>query len=141
MPETGYLTEPDYWANTLWETVGYVKSIRTEMEGPRHAMFFTLAIHKRHMEEVYRYQQFLVYLDVGTTVAVTQLQLLRDAMWSMGVFGYPYLVRVHFNFMDSEEKYAFPYYLEVSRESSYPVSVEDFYDFGSSSWKVHLPLS
>lgn len=143
MARTGYIDTPDYYEDELYETVGYVERIWVEREAGRDAMFFTLAIYARDTAAwlgradgaPVRYQKFFVYLDIGTTVALGQLQLLRDAMWSRtSSSNPPYLVRVHFNFKEADQIYAFPYWVGISIAETYPVYVNDFYRDEVGRW-------
>lgn len=152
MTDFGHIPEPDYFDDDLYETVGYVERIWVEQESGRDAFFFLLAIYARgrasgfHDPTVapFRYQKFFVYLDIGTTVAMGQLQLLRDAIWSRQVSSRPpLLVRVHFNFKDATQNYAFAYWVGINLVDTYPVVVEEFYQEEITSrwpggWYAHL---
>ena len=61
----------------MYQAAGYVLFVQTEKASTRDQIWFGL---RRFFEASYVDQSYMVHLDVDTTVALTQLQLLRDAM-------------------------------------------------------------
>lgn len=101
----GYIERPSYFGTAdgdyediLYETIGYPKQIRIDQEDSRDMIMFELQIHASTLFPPVTCW-CLIYLDVGTTVALTQLQLIRDAFESNG----DYYVRIHFNFVEDDE--------------------------------------
>lgn len=74
-----YLERPGH--DQLATVGGYVVKIWVEQEGERDQLKFTLEMFSQVTGQLSSRQwTFSIYLDVGTTVALAQLQLLRDAM-------------------------------------------------------------
>lgn len=136
----GYIPDAEYNGHELWETVGYVEQIWSEQEGGRHAVYFKLRIYLSEDEQ--RTRTFMIYLDVATTVALTQFQLVRDALWSKVYLKTPHLVRVHFNFVDENEDLAIAYWVGVLIQDTTPVTVGEFYAglamITPDTWRVHI---
>lgn len=137
-PTYNFISTPDYLDDHLFETVGYVEYIRVEQVGGRSTLQFLLEI---SLATGNYHLRCIKFLDVNTTVALAQLQLLRDAMWS-GRVGATYLIRVVFNFAEMG-RYDKAYFYELFAISSdtYPVSPLGY--FGPAGewgmWYVHDP--
>ncbi|MFZ5477062.1 MAG: hypothetical protein ACOZNI_09835 [Myxococcota bacterium] len=131
-PDTGYLMGddgPDYEDDFLLDTMGYVTRVWVEQENGRDSLYFKLVIYRDDDDEPW-VQTFWIYLDVGTTVALAQLQLLRDAMYSrLFASKVPFAVRVHFNFSSSSESTAYVYWLSLIYEDDAYTVQQYFKDF------------
>lgn len=137
MAEFGLIDRPSYHGHELYETVGYVTQIWVEQETTRDSLYFMLDIYVRSFETPEHSQICRVHLDVGTTVALAQLQLLRDALYARD-----YLVKIHFNFEERDEKYANVYWLGVLRPTTGPVTVREYYELTGMPtpvWYFHFP--
>ncbi len=64
--------------DALERAVGYVQYVAVEQMDGRDAIVFRLEEWEYYVDTVSK--RYAIYLDVGTTVALAQLQLLRDAM-------------------------------------------------------------
>lgn len=91
-----WLDRPNFEEDDLIDWYGYVTELWVEQEDERDQIFFTLQTELFFGFVLVKEYTFCIYLDVGTTVALAQLQLLRDAL------EHDYLVRVHTNNADSD---------------------------------------
>lgn len=100
-----YVERPNYEEDNLETFDGYVTELWVEQEDERDQLKFNLYSQEGSQEyEI----TFNIYLDVGTTVALAQLQLLRDAML------HNLLVTVHFKFDWSSSGSAYyVYYVKI----------------------------
>jgi hypothetical protein len=71
----------------LDRTAGYAHAVGVEQMGERDTVFVQL--YEYYSDGSMENTRYAAYLDLGTTVALAQLQLLRDAM----AYGWPVLVR------------------------------------------------
>lgn len=127
-PDVGWIEGPNY-DDDLASTVGYVTRIWVEQEDSRATIRFRLRIFRGVVG--YHDQDCIVMLDQNTTVALAQLQLLRDAFASYQVAseGAPaVLVHVHFNFRDDDHEWLFVYWLRViyDGELPYPTTAQGY---------------
>lgn len=137
MAEFGLHERPSYYEQELYETVGYVTQIWVEQETEHDSLYFMLDIYARSTEVPEHSQICRIHLDVGTTVALAQLQLLRDALYARD-----YLVKIHFNFHELNGKYANVYWLGVLRPTTSPVTVREYYGLTGMPtpvWYFHFP--
>jgi hypothetical protein len=147
----GWIERPNYDDDRLFETIGYVTSVWVEQENDRDQLWFTLRVYYdqvpvgsgRKSAELYRSieKECCIYLDVGTTVALAQLQLLRDALASDGAI----LVRLHFSFHteDEDESMLWVYLVRLEAGFEFPALVSEYFDadefytaFGTTPWYV-----
>lgn len=93
-----YLERPD--PDELSTVGGYVVKIWVEQSGERDQLKFSLEIFYLSVmgELATRTWDFNVYLDIGTTVALAQLQLLRDALANT------WYTEVEYHFDDDAER-------------------------------------
>lgn len=103
---TGWLTRPT-WEDLL-ETTGYVEHLSVEQEGERDTLSVGLGVVYDYGRRI-EHARFVIYLDENSTVALAQLQLLRDALRSRvndarsAVSETILRLRVRFNFVDTDE--------------------------------------
>lgn len=106
------------------ETWGYVHSAGVEQEGNHDSIQFKLTIYyKSHSpntaDEVFSTNwDFLIYLDMGTTVALAQLQLLRDAMLNT------WLVKVRY-WQESEDESRQATAIRVYPNKVFPTTINE----------------
>lgn len=106
-------TGPDYESDCLCQTIGYVTALTVSQEGARDEVWFTLHIYADHVLDM----QCCINLDVGSTVAMGQLQDLRDALRA----GLDLAVEVEFNFSHAPSED--PEYGEIAFLWVYQVAV------------------
>lgn len=101
-----WIERPDYEDDHLCNTVGFVNSVWVDQEATRDQVKWSMHIYSPIQPYgepiVARTQKFYCYLDIGTHVALAQLQLLRDALVSLGTEN-PLLTQVHFQLSEDEE--------------------------------------
>lgn len=131
-----FVERPNYDEDGLLETVGYVVRIAVEQEDARDQIWFRMEIYRDSNEPVT--MDFTIFLDVGTTVALAQLQLLRDALQSDGRL----LVKVHFRLMNSDGDSGWVYYVRVHSGYEFPTTMADYYGeaYTDTFWLFKLPF-
>lgn len=125
----GWKENPEYEADHLNNTVGYVTSVWVEQEGSRDALRWTMEVHlgtgDRHT------QKFFTFLDQGTHVALAQLQILRAVMATANRVApgpTPLLASVHFQLSDDLE-WGYCTWVRASAGYGYPTTVTDYFGY------------
>lgn len=116
-----YIDRPDFDDDGLLELWGYVRRIKIEQENSRDQIWFRLEIFVEWGGDVVTYDEtFTMYLDQGTTVALAQLQLLRDAMQN------EWLTYIHYyNDPDSSNNYV--YLVQIYEDKAYPTTLNELF--------------
>jgi hypothetical protein len=106
-----YVERPS--ADALDSLVGYVVKISVDQAGNRDQLWFTLL----SGTILASYVVFVIYLDIGTTAALAQFQILRDAMGT----GRPVLVQYLY---DEESSCNFAYWTKIYLDDDTYYSIE-----------------
>jgi len=136
MPQIGWLERPNY--DQLLDTVGYVTQIWITQEGEKDELHFRLRILWGTTETS---KEFCIPLYIHTTVALAQLQLLRDGLrwaWADDRDTEALAVQVHFNFrrmLNEEESYV--YWVRLLSGGDGAISVDQYYGVTATTWYVY----
>lgn len=119
---SGYVDRPDYDEDGLETTAGYVDRLWVEQENDRDQVAFRLCEYHTNFGTVgvsSTTNRYCIYLDVGTTVALAQFQLLRDALQNKTMVVIDYLPG------DDDDSNNYVYLVLLRQSDDYPVTVEE----------------